>query len=98
VPYANFLQAVKSAYEKEWLLPDGVDDDQATAVVSVTIAKDGSVIRSSIVRRSGNVIVDQSVDATLRRVRYAAPLPEDAKETERTVTINFNVKAKQGLG
>ncbi len=98
VPYANWLQSVKSAYESAWVVPDGVADDQSTAAVSVTIAKDGSVVRAYIQRRSGNTLVDHSVQATLDRVRFAAPLPEDAKENERTVTINFNVKAKQGLG
>jgi len=38
------------------------------------------------------------VKATLDRVRYVRPLPEGAKESQRTVTINFSVKAKQGLG
>jgi colicin import membrane protein len=98
VPYANFLAAVKSAYEREWVVPDGIEDDQSVVVVSVTIAKDGHVVRSYIVDRSGNALVDNSVQATLNRVKYAAPLPDDATQSERTVKINFSVKAKQGLG
>ena len=98
VPYANFLQAVKSVYANAWVVPDGVADDQATTAASVTIARDGTVVSSHIVRRSGDSAVDQSVQATLDRVRYAAPLPEDAKESQRTVTINFNVRAKRLLG
>jgi hypothetical protein len=34
----------------------------------------------------------------LRRVTHAVPLPDNAKEDKRTVTIKFNVKAKRGLG
>lgn len=98
VPYANFLQAVKTVYENSWVVPDGISDDYATVVASVTIAKDGSVVRSKILNRSGNALVDHSVQATLDRVKFACPLPEDAKENERTVTIDFNVKVKQGLG
>jgi len=98
VPYANFLQAVKTVYQDAWVVPDGVADDQATAVASVTIARDGTVLRSHIVSRSGIPLVDHSVQAVLDRVKIAAPLPDDAKENERTVTINFNVRAKQGLG
>jgi len=98
VPYANFLQAVKTAYANAWVVPDGVTDDQATTVASVTIARDGTVVSSHITRRSGDTAVDQSVQATLDRVSYAAPLPDDAKESQRTVTINFNVKAKRLLG
>jgi TonB family protein len=98
VPYANFLQAVKTKYANAWVVPDGVTDDQATTVASVTIARDGNVVSSHIIRRSGDSAVDQSVQATLDRVTFAAPLPEDAKESQRTVTINFNVRAKRLLG
>lgn len=98
VPYANFLQAVKSIYERTWIVPDGITDDNATTAVSVTIARDGRVVSSRITRSSGNPAVDRSVQVTLDRVKYAAPLPDDAKEDQRTVTINFNVKAKRALG
>lgn len=95
--YANFLQALKTVYTEAWNVPDGADDD-ATITTSVTIAKDGTVIRSSITRRSGNAIADASVQLTLDRVRHAVPLPDDAKEDQRTVTVTFSVKAKRLLG
>jgi len=100
LPYANFLQAVKSAYAREWTVPDGVADDNATVDVSVTIARDGTVVPGSprITRASGNAAVDRSVQVTLDRVKYAAPLPDDAKENQRTVTITFSVRAKRLLG
>lgn len=97
-PYANFLRAVKSVYANAWLLPDGVVDDEATTVASVTIARNGTVLSSRITRHSGDAVVDRSVQATLDRVHYVAPLPENAKEDQRTVTINFNVRAKRSLG
>jgi len=98
VPYANFLQAVKSVYSRAWILPDGATDDSATTTASVTIARDGTVVSARITRFSGNATVDDSVQRTLDRVRYAAPLPDDAKEDQRTVSIDFNAKAKQALG
>jgi TonB family protein len=97
VPYANFLQAVKSVYTEAWVIPDGVTDDDATAVVSVTIARDGTVVSSHVTHSSGSPAVDRSVQVTLERVRFAAPLPEGS-ENQRTVTINFSVKAKRLLG
>lgn len=98
VPYANFFQAVKSVYAHAWVLPDGIDDDEATTAASVTIGRDGTVISARIIRSSGNVAVDQSVRVVLDRVKHAAPLPDSEKADERTVTINFNVKAKKALG
>jgi protein TonB len=96
--YANFLDAVGAIYDRAWIVPDGVTDDEATATASVTIARDGTVVEARIIRSSGNAKADQSVEATLRRVKFAVPLPESAKEDQRTVTIKFNVKAKRGLG
>ena len=98
LPYANFMQAVKSAYDNAWVLPDGVANDEAVTTASVTIARDGSVVSSRITRFSGDAVVDHSVQATLDRVHYAAPLPDNAKEDRRTVSINFSVKAKRLLG
>jgi TonB family protein len=98
VPYGNWLSALKKIYTDAWIVPDGVTDDSATATATVTIARDGEVISTSITRASGNALVDHSVKATLDRVRNVPKLPEGAKEDQRTVIINFNVKAKQGLG
>jgi len=98
VPYANWADEVKRIYSDAWIVPDGVTDDEATATVSVTIARDGTVTNSRLIQRSGNALADQSVEMALRRVIVAARLPDGVKENQRTVTIKFNVKAKRGLG
>ena len=92
--YANFLQVVRKIYTDAWIVPNGVNDDSATVTVSVTIARDGTVISTRIIQRSGEGSVDSSVQETLDRVRHVAPLPDDAKDDQRTVTFGFNVKAK----
>lgn len=98
VPYANFLDALKKIYTDAWIVPDGVADDDATAAASVTIAKNGDVVSARVTRASGNREIDRSVQMTLDRVRHAVPLPDSAKESERTVTIKFNARVKKGLG
>jgi protein TonB len=98
LPYANFLQAVKSVYDRAWIAPDGAADSDAVVTASVTIARDGKVILARITNPSGNSAIDRSVQAALDRVPYAAPLPDDAKEDERTVDIRFNAKARKGIG
>lgn len=92
IPYGNFLSAVKKVYWDAWSVPDGVPN--VTVKVTVTIARDGTVISSRIIDNSGNATVDRSVQDALDRVKFAAPLPEGAKEDERTVTINFNTESK----
>jgi TonB family protein len=94
--YANFLQVVKSVYTRMWEVPDGASDG-AIISVSVTIARNGDVVRSSITHRSGDAIADASVELLLDRVHHVAPLPEDSKDDQRTVNIDFSVKAAKRL-
>lgn len=98
VPYANFLQAVKSRYTLAWTVPEGVTDEEATATATVLIARNGDVINFRITSYSRNSEVDRSVQATLERVKWAAPLPENTTENQREVTIRFNVKARRSIG
>jgi TonB family protein len=100
VPYANFNQAVMSVYKRAWsgTVPNDATDEMVAAEAEVTIARNGDVISARIVRSSGKPAVDRSVQAVLERVKYAAPLPEEAKENQRTVTITFEVNARKGIG
>jgi TonB family protein len=97
VTYANFNQAVMSVYKRAWAgtVPNDATEQDVGAEASVTIARDGSVISAYITRSSGRPAVDRSVQSVLDRVRYAAPLPEDAREDKRTVSITFDVTPKQ---
>lgn len=96
--FVNYAEAVKRVYTEAWIAPTDVTDDEATAQVSVTIARDGNVISARMKTPSGSAPVDRSVQETLRRVKFVAPFPEGAKDGERTFIINFNLKAKRQLG
>ena len=96
--YANYGSVVKSIYTQAWTPPEDTASDDANTRVSVTIARDGSVISARILNRSGDSRVDATVQRTLDRVRFIAPFPDGAKERERTFIINFNLKAKRMLG
>ena len=90
VPYANFLSAVQTVYYNAWHQPDSAPE--LVTKVSVSIARDGTVISAHIVSPSGNSLVDKSVRETIERVKYAAPLPDNATEDSRTVIINFKTQ------
>ena len=98
--YANYSQAIKTIYTEAWLTPDDVTDDAATVRVEVTIARDGRIVSSSVLKRSGISSLDKSVQAALDRVerRRLPPFPEGASDTQRTFKINFNLKTKRSLG
>jgi TonB family protein len=75
-----------------WAVPSGAPN--VTVRVSVTIARDGSVVSTRILEQSGDAAVDTSVEMTLDRVKFVAPLPDSEKENQRTVNLVFDVKAK----
>ncbi|TAK94784.1 MAG: TonB family protein [Verrucomicrobia bacterium] len=96
--YAGYKQIIGSIYYQAWVVPEESDANTATAVVSVTISRDGTIVSAKITRSSGNAAVDRTVQAALDRVPSVPPFPEGAKEERRTFTINFNLKARQALG
>ncbi len=96
--YANYGQVIKSIYEKAWHKPTEAADDSAEVEVEVTLWRDGTVIRSRIVARSGNTVLDKSVQSVLDRVRTVPPFPEGAKDDERTFNITFRLKNNRLLG
>ncbi len=94
---ANYASVVRSIYEHAWIAPDNADNDDAIVKVSVTIARDGRVISSSIQNRSGDSKVDNSIQRTLDRVNFVREFPDGMRGSEKTFIINFNLKAKRML-
>jgi TonB family protein len=92
--YANYASAVKSIYDAAWALPDSIANADENIKVSVTIARDGSVISSQIITPSGDATADESVQKTLNHVQFVAPFPDGSTDKERTFTIIFNPQIK----
>ena len=95
---ANYRDIVQSKYTAAWTLPASLDDDSVAVTVSVTIARDGSVVAHRIIRNSGNRDMDRSIENTLENVTYIEAFPAGSKDQERTYTIKFNLAAKRSLG
>jgi len=69
-----------------------VGSAQFTTTLKITIASDGRISNFSILRSSGNVVMDESVLAAARRVgRIDAPPKDLAKGGSYTVNINFEL-------
>lgn len=96
--YASYASWVRSVYQNAWVAPQDASMDDAVTKVSVTISRDGTVVSSRIIARSGDSQVDASVQRALDRVTTVGrPFPEGAKDSERTYIIPFNLKAKRGI-
>ena len=96
--YAGYDALVKAIYDDAWDVSDSLTDDDSTARVKIVIRRSGHVVSAHIERRSGNSLLDKSVQRALDKVKFVAPFPAGSNDDQRTFTINFNLKAKRLLG
>jgi TonB family protein len=93
--YGNMLH---DRFYSEWVQPTTVVETGVKFAVRVRIRieKDGSVSKFEIVRPSGNVVVDESVQAISKRVTQVDALPAGlGKSGHYDVTINFELNSEQ---
>ena len=87
---ANYAQVIFSKYHEAWKIPLGLEEERASVLVSVTIARDGQVISAHILEYSGNRALDRSIQTTIERVTFLEPFPEGSKDQQRTFKLRFN--------
>ncbi len=95
---AAFEDILKSIYFKSWREPADATIDDAVVKVSVTIARNGSVIASRITKSSGDPAVDKSVQRLIDTVTDITPFPREWKESQREFKLSFSLKAKRSIG
>jgi TonB family protein len=96
--YANYKSWIYTRYLNAWVPPDDAAQEFGVVEAEVTIARDGTVISSKIISRSGDPQLDGSVQRTLSRVTtIGKPFPDGVKENERTYNLRFDIKTKRGL-
>jgi TonB family protein len=96
--YANYMDAVASLFYDAWTPPENVANDDAIAKVRILIGRDGTIISARIIGPSGDPSVDASVRGALDRVSSVPPFPEGAKDSQRSLILNFNLKTKRMYG
>ncbi len=74
----DYYSLVEAKIRQQWIYPDTLDSDLQT-VVSIRVAKDGSITIEKVEKGSGNLLFDRSV---LRAITMASPLPPPMKEME----------------
>ena len=100
--YAGYETVIKSIYKARYdeALAGAGDIARGTVQVatSVTVARDGNVLRHRIVTPSSNAALNELVARMLDRVTFIRPFPEGAKDSERTFNIIFDLKPREGIG
>jgi TonB family protein len=83
-------------FNKAWEQPTSIVATGAkmSTIVKIRIEKDGRVSKFSIVKPSGNIVVDESVSAIAQRVTQVDALPEGlARGPYYEVKIDFELNA-----
>lgn len=75
---SDYYSKIVDRIKQQWIFPESIDKD-LEAVVSIKIAKDGSVTIDRVEKSSGNALFDRSV---LRAITKAGPLPQPAQDME----------------
>jgi TonB family protein len=80
-------------FYSEWIQPrtSVAVGAKMSALVRIRIEKDGRISKFTIVRPSGNVVVDESVAAIAKKVTQVDPLPKGLGGAFYEVNINFEL-------
>lgn len=98
--FVNYRTAIFNAYYQAWKTPESTTRRTALADVRIVVARNGDIISSEFVSKSGDSSVDQSIQRALDLVerQKLPPFPAGAEDTPRTFIIRFNLEAKQSAG
>jgi TonB family protein len=96
--FAWYGTMLHDRFHKAWDQPKSIVATGAkmSTIVKLRIEKDGRVSKFTIVKPSGNVVMDESVTAIAQRVTQVDPLPEGlTKGAYYEVKIDFELNAEK---
>src|ERR1700730_13917634 len=96
--FSWYRKMLHDRFYSEWIQPmtSVAVGAKMSALVRIRIEKDGRVSKFTIVRPSGNVVVDESVAAVAKRMTQVDPLPKGLGSGEHyDVNINFELNSDQ---
>ncbi len=74
----DYYSVVMNKIRQQWIFPESIDKD-LLAIITIKIARDGSVTIGRMEQSSGNALFDRSA---LRAISKASPLPPPPQEME----------------
>lgn len=95
VAYVHWGSLVGERYKAAVYESHPQSDEDAIAVIRVTISRSGVVRDAKWIRKTGNSLLDKAVDRAMKTVRTVPPFPEGASDSERSFNINIGFEAKR---
>ena len=93
---ASYGKILHDRFYAEWVQPTGLPAGAHYALsVRLRIERDGRISQFTLARSSGNVVVDESVEAAGKRVTQVDPLPRElASAGHYELNVNFELNAE----
>ena len=90
-----YCGAIHDKFYSQWVQPSSLlqAGEKLSAVVKITIQRDGRVTDATLSRSSGNAIMDESVMAAAKHVIQLAPLPAAIKDDSLVVPIELELNS-----
>jgi len=95
--FVNYDSAVCNVYYNAWT-PEASPHKPTSPIVKIVISRNGNVTSAEFVAKSGDPLLDRSVQRALDAVKEVPPFPPGSTDTERSLFIRFNPEAKQSAG
>jgi colicin import membrane protein len=89
-PYGSYLMAF---YKLRWKKPTTLNVEHGEVEVEITVQRNGRVSAFKLVKPSGIRALDDSVREVLDGNRDLRPLPDGTTDSERRITIRFDLSA-----
>lgn len=85
---------LKDRFHAQWDQPTSIYEANNAFIttVSIRIEPDGTISRATVVRSSGNAVMDQSVQVALNRVKKVPPVPKEMAKGAYEIRINFELE------
>ena len=90
---SSYHRLIHDAFHSHWRQPKSLPSGSASyqTKVKITIARDGTIVNTAIVKPSGNPVMESSVWRAVQSVRRIAPLPVHIESANYSVVINFQL-------
>jgi TonB family protein len=98
VAYLHYGTLVGEKYRQAVYQSRPQGDEDVEACIQTIVSRNGAVISSEWVRKTGNPALDKAVDRAMREVRTLPPFPEGAKDAQRTFKIRIGFEARRYSG
>ena len=93
LPIRIYQMEVENRIKSNWSYPVAVrDQKKLEAIVVLTVKEDGSIVKITFKKRSGDSIFDQSAEKAVEKSNPLPPFPEGLRESYEELEINFNLK------